>query len=89
MSDGDEQLVSAPIPSLVSVLIRRADEKGSPLTADEVVSAAANCSAIIVTAKMRDEMARERGYYDLDPDDAWEEWQCYLRYPDAYNLSDD
>ena len=89
MSKPDERLVSVPIPSLVSVLIRHTDEKGSQLTAEEVLAAAENCSTIIVTAKMRDEMVLERGYYDLDPDDAWEEWQCYLRYPSVYNLSDD
>ena len=89
MRDPGERLVSVPIPSLVSVLIGRADEKGSSLTAEEVVDAAENCSAIIVTARMRYEMALERGYHDLDPDDAWEEWQCYLRYPNDYETADD
>jgi hypothetical protein len=63
------------IPALAPLLARAEQLKGAPLTEAEVlrIRDAANC------IRMAPEHARnieeQRGYADLDPDNAWLEWQ--------------
>jgi hypothetical protein len=67
MSDS-EPLLIYPIPSLISILVNREEEKGSALTEEEVVEIRNGCKD--VAAKID----AERGYKDIDPVRCWEEW---------------
>lgn len=70
-----EQLVITPMPSLVSLLLRAEDEKGSPLTREEVQAIRNKCVCIVLRGSSVAAIADRRGYDDIDPEHAWEDWQ--------------
>ena len=70
-----ERLVPTFVPALVTVLFRLEKEKGSALSRDEVVAARDRSVAIMLPESEAVEMAKARGYTDLDPEKAWEQWQ--------------
>jgi hypothetical protein len=47
-SKSDEALLIVPVPALVAVLMNKEQEKGAPLTEDEVVSIRDNASSIAI-----------------------------------------
>ena len=67
------------MPALVQILLFREQEKGAPLTEQEVLAIrdAAPCIAL-----PRDEaaaIAKHRGYDDIDLENLWEDWQAVRR----------
>ncbi|WP_312759694.1 hypothetical protein [Pantoea brenneri] len=67
------------IPSLISLLVSKAEEKGSPLTEEEVLAIRDNATAIVTDAEGILAVAERRGYQDIDPEHCWEEWLDFNR----------
>jgi hypothetical protein len=72
----DEYLHIVPVPSLVATLLRAERDKGEPLTEEEVVSIRDKCPSVAMTDEMLSKVVARRGYDDIDPERAWEEWQA-------------
>ena len=67
--DADGPLIPVPIPALSALLFNLQKQKGSPLTEAEVL-------------EIRDKavcMEEKRGYADIDPQHAWEDWNLLMR----------
>jgi hypothetical protein len=75
MSQG-ERLLIVPVPSLVATLLRAEKDKGSPLTESEVVAIRDKCPSIAMPVDVAAKVAEQRGYDDIDPENAWEAWQA-------------
>ena len=58
------------IPALVVVLLSKERETGRELTQQEVESIRDSATAIRVPVDVAKEMIKERGYLDIDPEDA-------------------
>ncbi|MDQ0548208.1 hypothetical protein [Pantoea agglomerans] len=67
------------IPSLISLLVSKAEVKGSPLTEEEVLAIRDNATAIVTDAEGVLAVAERRGYQDIDPEHCWEEWLDFNR----------
>lgn len=67
------------IPSLVSVLHAAETSAGRPLSASEVEAVIAQSAAVAMALKDKIRLERSRGYADLEPDLAWEQWQIIRR----------
>lgn len=67
------------IPSLISLLVSKAEEKGSPLTEEEVLAIRDNATAIVTDAEGVLAVAERRGYQDIDTEHCWEEWLDFNR----------
>jgi hypothetical protein len=63
------------MPTLVSILLAAERSKGSPLLEDEVERLADKCTAIAMSLADAIELERSRGYADLEPRRAWDQWQ--------------
>lgn len=63
-----------PIPSLISILVNREEEKGSALTEAEVIEIRNGCKAVAMPRDVAAKIDAERGYKDIDPVLCWEEW---------------
>ena len=74
MSEGG--LVIMPIPALVAVLLNREQEKGSPLTEAEVLAIRDTAQCTMVPSDVAAKIVESRGYQDIDPACAWEEWSA-------------
>ena len=61
------------IPALIVVLIDKEQDIGRELTRDEVESIRDGATA----AEAAEDIIRERGYRDIDPENVWREWQAY------------
>jgi hypothetical protein len=70
-----DRLVIQCNPALVAVLLRKEKDKGSPLTQQEVLEIRDKASAVAVPYDLRHIFEESRGYADIDPENAWEEWQ--------------
>lgn len=68
------------IPSLISLLVSKAEEKGSPLTEQEVLAIRDNATAIVTDAEGVLAVAERRGYQDIDPEHCWEEWLDFNKH---------
>jgi len=75
-AQAEEQLLIVPVPSLVSSLLALETEKGSPLTESEVLEATDKAPSIAMPAHALAAVAEGRGYDDIDPENAWAEWQA-------------
>lgn len=73
-----KELIPLFMPSLASVLINAEDEKGEPLSPDEVIRVRNNSSCIMVSQSRFKKMERERGP-DIDPENCWYEFQLLRR----------
>jgi hypothetical protein len=71
----DEPLVPVFIPSLVAILRRAEVEHGSPLTREQVLAVRDACNVVMLPPGQAAMMAEQRGYDDIDPVLAWEQWQ--------------
>jgi hypothetical protein len=71
----NERLIITCIPSLVSTLLRLEEEKGSPLTEQEVLSIRDAAPAVALPVEPASAVEKARGYRDIDLDNCWEEWQ--------------
>ncbi|NQF30888.1 hypothetical protein [Enterobacter asburiae] len=68
------------IPALIAVLLSEEREIGRELTQQEVESIRDSATAARVPVDVAKEMIKERGYLDIDPENAWEEWLLYKKY---------
>lgn len=71
-----DPLVPVFVPALVTLLKNREAEKGQPLTEDEVDDVRGTATVVVVKRSRAEEMARSRGFADLDPVNLWSEWQA-------------
>lgn len=71
----DDDLLIYPMPSLVATLLEAETSKGRPLIEEEVVFIRDNCPTVAVPRDVALKIDEERGYKDIDPEKAWEEWQ--------------
>lgn len=72
----DKHLVIVPVPSLVATLLRAERDKGGPLTESEVLAIRDKCPSVAMPVDVAAKVSAERGYDDIDPENAWEEWQA-------------
>ena len=70
-----EALIPVFMPSLVAILLRREQDKGSPLTEDEVIAIRDKSTAVMTPRPVAVKIAEQRGYDDIDPEDCWAQWQ--------------
>lgn len=56
------------IPSLISLLVSKAEEKGCRLAEEEVLAIRENATAIVTDAEGVLAVADRRGYQDIDPE---------------------
>jgi hypothetical protein len=69
------QLIPVFIPAFVTLLVRAERLKGSPLTEQEVLQIRDKGACMMITIEQAQALAEQRGYEDLDPENAWEDWQ--------------
>lgn len=69
-----DDLILTPVPALVAVLLAKEKEKGEPLTRGEVENITVRAECIAMPRDVRVELDESRGYRDIDPENAWEEW---------------
>ncbi|TWT77654.1 hypothetical protein Pla123a_14500 [Posidoniimonas polymericola] len=79
MASDSDDLVPYFMPALVAVLVHAEDEKGSPLTKDEVHSIRDNAACIMMEVGDARRMDDSRGYRDVDPENCWHDWQVARR----------
>jgi hypothetical protein len=70
----DDPLVVVPVPPLLTLLRRHETAKGSPLTEAEVLDIRDNAVCLTMRRSRAGQLARSRGFPDIDPANAWEEW---------------
>jgi len=73
-TDDDEDLIIMPVPALVAVLVNLEQRKGSDLTEAEVMDTRDNVACIAMPRSAHKAVVEARGYVDIDPERAWEEW---------------
>jgi hypothetical protein len=71
----DQQLIPVFIPALVTLLVRAELLKGSPLTEQEVLAIRDEGACIMMRVEHVLAVDERRGYGDIDPEQAWEQWQ--------------
>lgn len=71
-----DRLIITHIPSLVATLLNRERAKGSPLTKEEVEAIRDGAPAQVLTPEQRAAVDERRGYDDIDPENAWEDWRA-------------
>jgi len=71
---GDD-LVMVPFPPLVATLLNREHQKGAPLTEEEVLAIRDDAECIAMPRDVAAEVARNRGYDDIDLENAWNDWK--------------
>ena len=69
------RLIIVHVPALVVVLLHEERKKGSPLTEPEVLRIRDNGTCIAMPEDVAGVVAEKRGYDDIDPERAWEQWQ--------------
>ncbi|MEL4504888.1 hypothetical protein AAEX63_08645 [Luteococcus sp. H138] len=71
-----DDLVFVFIPALVALLTAAETERGRPLTEAEVMAIRDDAVTIALPRAQAQSMAAARGYDDIDPERAWEQWQA-------------
>jgi hypothetical protein len=71
----DDPLIPVFMPSLLVLFAHDEVAKGSPLTRDEVVAIRDQAETVMLPRSKLIEIASRRGYEDIDPERAYEEWQ--------------
>lgn len=74
-SQNDENLKLVHVPALVAVLLNAENKKGSPLTEKEVIEIRDSSQCMVMPLDVAEKVAEERGYADIDPENAWIEWR--------------
>jgi hypothetical protein len=72
----DDSIVLVPMPALVAILLHAERTKGTPLTEAEVLRIRDECACVALGTVAAQMMAEKRGYDDIDPENAWEDWQA-------------
>jgi hypothetical protein len=73
----EERLVPVPIPPLVQLLQMYESQKGAPLTRDEVEQVRRTAICMTMRESAVRALEEKRGFRDIDPENAWEEWLAY------------
>jgi hypothetical protein len=71
----DSEVVIVFMPSLGALLLRAEQLKGEPLMEEEVHRIRDHAICLTTTPESAAAIEAERGYRDLDPENAWQEWQ--------------
>jgi hypothetical protein len=71
----EDDLIITPVPALVAVLLAKEREKGAALTREEVAEITDKAACIAMPRHARKKVDEARGYEDIDPEHAWEQWQ--------------
>jgi uncharacterized protein YegJ (DUF2314 family) len=79
MASEDEALVPVCIPALSAVLLHAEDQKGKPLSYDEVIRIRDASPCMMMRAADARKMAESRGYQDIDPENCWYDFQNLRR----------
>lgn len=79
MGVDDEQLVPVFIPALGPLLIHAEDQKGEPLSYDEVIRIRDNAACVMMRTEHARKLDETRGYRDIDPENCWFDWQHLRR----------
>ncbi len=79
MSAPQDQVVPVFIPALVTMLLHEEDEKGIPLTLEEVHAIRDRSACIMMEVGDARAMDESRGYLDIDPENCWHDWQMQRR----------
>ena len=74
-----DDIVIAPMPPLVTTLLIREQQKGSPLTEGEVLAIRDGIECVAMPRDVAAAVARNRGYDDIDMANAWIEWTAVRR----------
>ena len=74
-SQDDENLLLVHVPALVAVLLNAENTKGSALTEREVLEIRNTSQCIAMPHDVAAKVTEERGYSDINPENAWKEWQ--------------
>lgn len=69
------ELVSVFVPALRAILMAVERENGAALTQEQVEATRDNGACIAMEPRDAQKLERSRGYADLDPELAWEQWQ--------------
>ena len=69
------ELVPVYMPSLFALLGALEDKAGKPLTQRQVEAARDQAITVALDPRDAQRLERERGYADLEPELAWEQWQ--------------
>ncbi|MEL4358921.1 MULTISPECIES: hypothetical protein [unclassified Luteococcus] len=76
-----DDLVLVFIPALVALLTAAETTRGRPLTEAEVTAIRDDAVTIALPRADAQAMAAARGYEDIDPELAWEQWQAVRGKP--------
>ncbi len=71
----EPQLIPVFIPALVVLLHHAERLKGSPLTEQEVLAIRDQGACMMMRVEHAVALDEKRGYNDIDPERAWEQWQ--------------
>ena len=71
----DGEVVIVFMPALAPLLHRAEQLKGGPLTEEEVCRIRDRAICVTMSPEAAAAIEAERGYRDLDPENAWQEWQ--------------
>lgn len=74
----DADLVIVFMPSLAGLLLAAEDEKGAPLSYDEVLEIRDGAVCMRMPRQAAAQLAAERGE-DIDPENCWHDWQLLRR----------
>jgi hypothetical protein len=66
-----------PSPALCTILLRREEEKGTPLTEAEVLEIRDGCVCIALPIEAAEHLDQARGYRDLHLEDTWNDWLAF------------
>lgn len=70
MSATDDDLIPVFIPALGVVLVVAEDQKGAPLSYDEVIRVRDRAACIMMTSVDAAKLVESRGF-DIDPENCW------------------
>jgi hypothetical protein len=71
----DEPLIPTFVPPLITLLVNAERQKGSPLNPGEVAAVRDRGVCIMLPNSEATKLAKARGYDDIDPEHAWDQWQ--------------
>jgi uncharacterized protein YegJ (DUF2314 family) len=79
MPTEEEQLVPVFIPALGPLLVCAEEQKGEPLSHDEVIRTRDKAACIMMQIEDARKLDETRGYRDIDPNNCWFDWQHLRR----------
>lgn len=72
----EEKLIPVFIPALSALLLRAEQIKAAPLTEAEVLRIRDGRVCMMIAESHAQQLAKSRGYCDIDPANCWHEWQA-------------